>query len=311
MKPTKITGMIIAFFVLILLMGSFFTVTQGEKGILLRLGRLVQDSATGQTKVLLPGLHVKMPFTESVRIFDTRIQTLDIKSSRIVTKEKKDVLVDYYVKWQILDLAGYFKSTGGQAFKAENLLEQQLNTSLRAQFGRRTISDVVSGGRDDVMDVLREHAEKEASKLGIHVIDVRIKGIELPANTSNAIYQRMRADMQKIANRHRADGQAEAEAIQAAADATVTVTLATARSEGNKVRAAGQAKAAEIYANAFDKNQKFFDFYRSLQAYEASFKNKDSMLVLDQSSAFFDYFKQGLADAHGAIAKSNAVKKTG
>jgi len=311
MKATKLTGMIVAFFVLILLMGSLFTITQGEKGILLRLGRLVQDASTEQAKVLLPGLHLKMPFTESVRIFDTRIQTLDIKSSRIVTKEKKDVLVDYYVKWRILDLASYFKSTGGNAFKAETLLEQQLNTSLRAQFGRRTISEVVSGGRDDLMDVLRENAEKEASKLGVHVVDVRIKGIELPANTSNAIYQRMRADMQKIANRHRADGQAGAEAIQAAADAKVTVTLATARSEGNQVRAAGQAKAAAIYSNAFDKNQTFFDFYRSLQAYEESFSNKDSMLVLDQSSAFFDYFKQGLAGVHGAVSKPNAVKKTG
>lgn len=311
MKTTKLTSMVIAFFVLILLMSSLFTVTQGEKGILLRLGRLVQDSSTDQAKVLLPGLHFKMPFTENVRIFDTRIQTLDIKSSRIVTKEKKDVLVDYYVKWRISDLAGYFKSTGGNAFKAETLLEQQLNTSLRAQFGRRTISDVVSGGRDDVMDVLREQAEKQASQLGVHVVDVRIKGIELPANTSNAIYQRMRADMKKIANRHRADGQAAAEAIQAAADATVTVTLATARSEGNQVRALGQAKAAAIYSDAFDKNQNFFDFYRSLQAYEESFKNKDSMLVLDQSSAFFDYFKQGLGGAHGAMPKSNVVKRTG
>jgi len=311
MKPTKLMGMVVAFFVLVLLMGSLFTVTQGEQGILLRLGRLVQDSSTDRVKVLLPGLHLKMPFTESVRIFDTRIQTLDIKSSRIVTKEKKDVLVDYYVKWRILDLAGYFKSTGGNAFKAETLLEQQLNTSLRAQFGRRTISDVVSGGRDDVMEVLRDHAEKEASKLGVHVVDVRIKGIELPANTSNAIYQRMRADMQKIANRHRADGQAEAEAIQAAADATVTVTLATARSDGNKVRALGQAKAAAIYSDAFDKNQKFFDFYRSLKAYEESFSTKDSMLVLDQSSAFFDYFKHGLAGAPETVAKLNTVKKTG
>ncbi len=311
MKATKLTGLVVAFFVLILLMGSLFTVTQGEKGILLRLGRLVQDSSTHQVKVLLPGLHFKMPFIESARIFDTRIQTLDIKSSRIVTKEKKDVLVDYYVKWRILDLAGYFKSTGGNAFKAETLLEQQLNTSLRAQFGRRTISDVVSGGRDDVMEVLREQAEKEASNLGVHVIDVRIKGIELPANTSNAIYQRMRADMKKIANRHRADGQAAAESIQASADAAVTVTLATARSEGDQVRALGQAKAAEIYATAFDKDQKFFDFYRSLQAYEESFKTKESMLVLDQGSAFFDYFKQGLTRDHGAMSKSNVAKKTG
>ncbi len=294
MKATKILLMSIALFVLMIFLGCLFTVTQGEQGILLRLGKLVRDTKADEIKVLKPGLHAKLPFIETARIFDTRIQTLDIKSSRIVTKEKKDVLVDYYVKWRIVDLSSYFKATGGNQFKAETLLEQQLNTSLRAQFGKRTISDVVSGGRDDVMEVLREGAEKGASKLGIHVVDVRIKGIELPANTSNAIYQRMRADMQKIANRHRADGQAEAEAIRADADAKVTVTLAKARSDGEKIKALGQADAAKIFAEAFNKNQQFFGFYRSLKAYEGSFSNKDSMLVLDQSSAFFDYFKRGL-----------------
>ena len=295
MKATKIIAMSVALFVLMLLLGCLFTVTQGEKAMLLRLGRLIQDPNTKEAKVLLPGLHAKLPFVETARVFDTRIQTLDIKSSRIVTKEKKDVLVDYYVKWRIVDLARYFKSTGGNAFKAETLLEQQLNTSLRAQFGRRTISDVVSGGRDDVMEVLRDSAEKEASKLGVHVVDVRIKGIELPANTSNAIYQRMRADMQKIANRHRADGQATAEAIQADADAQVTVTIAKARSDGEKLKAFGQAQAATVYSDAFGKNKTFFTLYRSLKAYQASFSTKDSMLVLDQSNAFFNYFKHGLA----------------
>ncbi|MDF1645504.1 MAG: protease modulator HflC [Legionellaceae bacterium] len=294
MKATKIVLMSVALFVLVLLLGCLFTVTQGEQGILLRLGKLVRDSGTDNIKVLGPGLHAKLPFVETTRIFDTRIQTLDIKSSRIVTKEKKDVLVDYYVKWRIVDLSRYFKATSGNQFKAETLLEQQLNTSLRAQFGKRTISDVVSGGRDDVMEVLRDGAEKGASRLGIHVVDVRIKGIELPANTSNAIYQRMRADMQKIANRHRADGQAESEAIQAGADAKVTVTLAKARSDGERIKAVGLADAAKTYSEAFAQNQEFFGFYRSLKAYEGSFSNKDSMLVLDQSSAFFDYFKQGL-----------------
>ena len=222
-----------------------------------------------------------------------------------MTKEKKDVLVDYYVKWRIIDLARYFKSTGANKFKAETLLEQQLNTSLRAQFGRRTISDVVSGDRDDVMDVLRDNAEREAGKLGVHVVDVRIKGIELPANTSNAIYQRMRADMQKIANRHRADGQGAAEAIQAGADANVTVTLAQAQSDGEKLKALGLAEAAEIYANAYNKDQTFFTFYRSLKAYKESFRNKDSMLVLDQSSAFFNYFKNGVT------GKTNEVSSHG
>ncbi|MCX7090549.1 MAG: protease modulator HflC [Legionellales bacterium] len=291
MKTSKMLMSALLVFIVLLGASALFTVKQGQHGIVLRLGRLVMDPKTNVCMILAPGLHVKWPLVESVRIFDTRIQTLDIKSSRIVTKEKKDVMVDYYVKWNIEDLSRYFKATGGSAFKAETLLEQQLNTSLRAQFGKRTISDVVSGGRDDVMDVLRERAELQAGELGIHVVDVRIKGIELPANTSNAIYQRMRADMQKIANHHRADGHAQAEAISAEADAKVTVLLATARSEGQIIRARGQAQAASIYADAFGKNKEFFAFYRSLHAYEGSFTSKQDILVLDPNSSFFNYFR--------------------
>ncbi|MBA2650695.1 MAG: protease modulator HflC [Tatlockia sp.] len=293
MNATKATLAIIAFIILMVLFASVYTITQGHSGILLRLGRLVNDKE-GKTLVLAPGLHVKTPFIENVRVFDTRILTMDIKSSRIVTKEKKDVIVDYYVKWRIDDLARYFKSTGGNELKAETLLEQQLNTSLRAEFGKRTIAEVVSGGRDDVMDNLRDKAQQRAAELGISVVDVRIKGIELPENTSNAVYQRMRADMQKIANRHRADGNAAAEAIQAASDAQVTVLLAKALSEGQMLRAHGQAEAAKIYASAFGQNKEFFAFYRSLKAYENSFTNRQDLLVLDQSSAFFDFFKQSL-----------------
>lgn len=304
MSPRKVALSICAIIALLLFVSCVFTITQGQSGILLRLGRLVIDSNTKQVRILSPGLHVKLPFIESVRLFETRIQTLDIKSSRIVTKEKKDVMVDYYVKWRIDNLVRYFKATGGNQFKAETLLEQQLNTLLRAQFGKRTISDVVSGGRDDVMDVLREHALKQAAQLGISVVDVRIKGIELPANTSNAIYQRMRADMQKIANHHRADGHAAAEAIQSMADARVTILLATAQSEGQITRAQGQAKAAALYAQAFNQNKDFFALYRSLKAYEASFNSKDDILVLDKSSAFFDYFQHGPLKGNGVVAKN-------
>lgn len=304
MNNIKVTFTVVGCVLLLILLTCVFTITQGQHGILLRLGRLVVDTHTKEVRVLSPGLHIKMPFIESVRVFDTRIQTLDIKSSRIVTKEKKDVMVDYYVKWRIDNLARYFKATGGNEFKAETLLEQQLNTSLRAQFGKRTISDVVSGERDDVMDVLRERAEEQASQLGIQVVDVRIKGIELPANTSNAIYQRMRADMQKIANHHRADGHAAAEAIQARADAEVTILLATARSKGQITRAQGQATAAEIYAQAFNQNKDFFELYRTLKAYEASFNDKNDILILDENNAFFDYFKHGLSKSNGIVAKN-------
>lgn len=288
---TKATLGLVVFFILFVFLSSVFTVVQGSDGIVLRLGRLVLDPTTGKTRILHPGLHLKLPFIESVRFLDTRLKTVDIKSSRIVTKEKKDVMVDYYVKWRIRDLARYYKSTGGNELKAETLLEQQLNTSLRAEFGRRTISDLVSSVRDDVMETLRSKAEQQASELGIHVVDVRIKGIELPENTSNAIYQRMRADMQKIANRHRADGNAQAEAIQAGADAQVTILLAKARSSGKILRAKGDAEASKIYADAFNKNKDFFVLYRSLQAYKSSFNSKQDLLILDESSAFFDYFK--------------------
>lgn len=296
MKTLQSLLVALALVLVMVVLGACFTIEQGSKGILLRLGRLVDDGNTGKARVLSPGLHLKYPFIETVRIFDARLQTLDIKSSRIVTKEKKDVIVDYFVKWRIQDLAKYFKSTGGNELKAQILLEQQLNTSLRAEFGRRTIAELVSSVRDDVMDNLRNKAEQQASELGVHVVDVRIKGIELPENTSNAIYQRMRADMQKIANRHRADGQAEAEAIQAEADATVTVLLAKARSEAEMARAKGDAEAAKLYAEAFEKNKAFFIYYRSLKAYLASFNSKHDILVIDESSAFFDYFKHPMGN---------------
>lgn len=297
MNTMKFAIGFVIFFVLLLMSTSLFIVTQGQHGILLRLGRLVTDKQTGEVMIFAPGLHAKAPFIETVRIFDTRLQSVDIKSSRIVTKEKKDVIVDYFVKWRIENLAHYFKATSGNQFKAETLLEQQINTSLRAQFGKRTISDVVSSDRGDVMEVLRQGAELQAAQLGIHVVDVRIKGIELPENTSNAIYQRMRADMQKIANGHRADGSAAAEAIQAGSDARVTVILAKARSDGQVMRAQGQALASSIYAKAYGQNKDFFAFYRSLKAYQASFNSKQDILVLDPSSSFFDYFKHGLSKA--------------
>jgi membrane protease subunit HflC len=302
MSSIKAIISVLALFILIILFTSVFTVSEGQQGILLRLGRLVNNN-DGQIKVLNPGLHFKTPFIENVRIFDTRIQTMDIKSTRIVTKEKKDVMVDYYVKWRITNLAYYFKSTSGNQFKAETLLEQQLNTLLRAQIGKRTISDVVSGGRDDVMALLRDAAKKQAAVLGIVVIDVRIKGIELPANTSNAIYQRMRADMQKIATRHRADGHAAAEQIQAKADADVTVLLAKTRSKAQEIRSIGQAQAAAIYTKAYGQNPEFFALYRSLLAYQGSFHSKKDILVLDQSSAFFDYFKQAMPKNDGVQSK--------
>jgi membrane protease subunit HflC len=291
MNSSLRTSAFIVFLIVLLLLGSsLYTVREGQKALLLKLGELTK-TLSGQVREYGPGLHFKIPFINHVRVFDVRLQTLDIKSSRIVTLEKKDVMVDYYVKWRIEDLAKYFKATGGNEFKAQTLLEQKLNTALRAEFGKRTIADVVSGERDDVMEILKAKADVQAQGLGVAIQDVRIKGIDLPESTSEAIYQRMRADMEKIANRHRADGKRDAEAIQAKADAKVTVLLAKVNSEGKEIRAKGQADAARIYAEAYQKNPEFFALYRSLKAYEESFNSKQDVLVLNDSSQFFDYFK--------------------
>ena len=295
-SSVKTVLLIVGLLFLLLAGSSLFIVHEGQEGIMLRLGEIATDK---QGKVIEygPGLHFKYPFINSIRYFDIRLQTLDIKSSRIVTKEKKDVIVDYYVKWWIDNSAQYYKATGGSAYKAQVLLEQKLNSQLRAEFGKRKIVDVVSGERDDIMDILQKKADEQARGLGIKVKDVRIKAIDLPPSTTEAIYRKMRTDMEKIANRHRADGKRDAEEIEAKADATVSVMLAKAKSQGNEIRAQGQAKAAAIYAQAYKRNQDFFAFYRSLQAYKQSFASSRDILILDDSSQFFDYFKQSSVKA--------------
>lgn len=307
MKGIKAFSGALIIVIIFLVFSSFFTIKEGYHGILLRLGRIVTKSnsenidlkkniSKTQLKniVLDPGLHLKWPFIDTAYVFDTRLQTLDIKSSRIVTIEKKDVIVDYYVKWRIEDLPLYFKATSGDETRAETLLEQQLNTLIRAEFGKRTIQEVVYSDRQTIMNNLIKAAMTQADNLGINVVDARIKGIELPPNTSNQIFERMRANMRIVANEHRAKGEAMAEEIRAIADKKVTLKVAQAVNEGFQLRALGQAQAARIYADAFKKDKQFFKFYRSLKAYKKSFNSKQDLLILDQSSEFFKYFKQPL-----------------
>jgi len=292
MTPRRAFSLVTLLLILLLAFSSLYTVNEGQKGLLLRLGKIVNDSATGKAAVKNPGLHWKFPFINQARLFDVRLQTMDIKSSRIVTREKKDVLVDYYVKWRIEDLPLYFTRTGGNEFRAETLLEQKLNDSLRAEFGKRDISEVVSGERSDIMSLLLSQAKKGGTNLGIEVVDVRIKRIDLPTEVSAAVYERMRAERERIANEHRAEGKAVAEAIRAKADANVTVTLAKARGESSEIRGNGNAKAAKIYADAYSKDVEFYAFIRSLSAYKDSFSSKKDMLVLQPGSQFFNYFNQ-------------------
>jgi membrane protease subunit HflC len=287
-RSTVVIAVIIA---LVVGFASVFTVREGQSGLVTRLGKLERDS-TGNIKIYHPGLHVKIPFINQVLVFDTRLQTLDIESSRIVTEEKKDVLVDYYVKWRIIDLPRYYTRTQGNSFQAETLLRQQINDGLRAQFGKRNISEVVSGERTDIMETVQLQAQSTAENLGIDVTDVRIKRIDLPAEVSNAVFERMRTERQRIANRHRAEGRSKAEKIRAEADAQSVVIVAEARSQGQKIRGEGDAMAAEVYAKAYGQNRDFFGFYRSINAYRTTFNTGHDFLVLQPGGDFFRYFNK-------------------
>lgn len=290
-SSSKIFVIAIVVIVLLVVFTGLFTVSEGQKALVLRLGQLKKD-ADNKAVIYEPGLHFKIPFITTDLVFDTRVQTLDIESSRIVTSEKKDVLVDYYVKWRISNLAKYYTSTGGLSQRAEQLLQQQINNGLRAQFGQRTIPEVVSDDRSQIMATLRQEADVTAKPLGIDVVDVRIKAIDLPKEVSSAVFARMRAERQRVAAEHRADGKSKGEAIRANADATVTVTLATAKQKAAIIRAKGQKTAAEIYAQAYNQNPDFYAFYRSLIAYEKTFDNKKDVLVIGPNSQFFNYINK-------------------
>lgn len=277
---------------LILIITGTYTVREGQRAIVLRLGELVMNSKTHEPKVMLPGLHFKLPFITTVRKLDVRLQTLDVESSRILTSEQKYLIVDYFVKWRINNVALYYKRTGGYSFRAETLLQQKTNNALRAAFGERSIKEVVSDDRLNVMSLLKQKANRSASSLGIEVVDVRIKGIDLPKAVRESVFQQMRIKRKKVATRHRSQGKAQAEAIRATADAEVAVSLAKAQAEAQKIRADGDAKSARIYIDAYRKNASFYAFYRSLMAYNHVFKNKSTVMVIKPNGQFFKYFNQ-------------------
>lgn len=291
MKALRTPLILLVILILILLYSSFFIVNEGQASILLRLGKLVAEPSTGKVLIFHPGIHSKLPFIEKVRYFDVRLQTLGIQSSRIVTAEKKDVIVDFYVKWKVNDIPLYFTRTGGNEQQAGILLQQQLNDALRAEFGKRTISEVVSDDRSKIMADLLQAANATAKGLGLLVIDVRIKRIDLPNEVSAAIYDRMRAERERVATEHRSMGRATAEAIRANADANVTIILATAAAQAASLRAEGDSQAAHIYTESYSQDPEFYNFYRSILAYQESFNDKRDILILKpDNNQFFKYF---------------------
>ncbi len=276
--------------VIILGFGSLFVVPEGSKAIVIQFGKVQRDSQE-QTVVFSPGLHFKLPFIDRVVQLDARIQTLDDPADRFVTSEKKDLIVDSYVKWRIKDFATYYLSTGGNKLQAEALLKQKVNNGLRSEFGTRTISQIVSGERSELMDEAMEQASTSSDELGIEIIDVRVKQINLPSEVSNSIFQRMRAEREAVAREHRSEGREQAEVIKANIDAKVTVMLADAERNLRKLKGEGDAQAAKIYADTYSQSPEFYSFLRSMDAYKASFASKGDVLIVEPDSDFFKYMK--------------------
>lgn len=285
----KNLGLIIIVALVVLGFNALFVVAEGNKAIVIQFGKVQKDSQTGETKVFEPGLHFKLPFIDTVRALDARVQTLDDAAGRFVTSEKKDLIVDSYVKWRIEDFERYYLSTGGNKFQAEELLKQKVNNGLRSEFGARTIPQIVSGERSELMDQAMEQASSSSDELGIQIVDVRVKQINLPEEVSANIFQRMRAERAGVAREHRSEGQEQAEVLRSDIDATVEVMLATAEREARRLRGEGDAAAANIYATAYNKNPEFYSFLRSMDAYRASFNSKQDVLVVEPNNDFFRY----------------------
>ncbi|KRH78844.1 MAG: protease modulator HflC [Ferrovum sp. 37-45-19] len=277
----------VATLVLLLIIGSMgvFVISQTQNALVFELGKIVAVDTQ-------PGLYLKMPFIENVRLFDTRIQTLDNNEpQRFITSEKKPLLVDYFVKWQITDVKQYYVSVGGDSKRAEIRLAQTVNDELRAEFAKRTVHEAVSGERESIMANMRARTDQDAKEIGIRVLDVRIRRVELTPEVSDSVYRRMQAERKRVANELRSTGAGEAEKIRADANREREVILADAFRQAQEIKGKGDAKAAAIYAEAYKRNPEFYAFYRSLQTYQEGLNNKSDILVLDPNSPFFKYLK--------------------
>ena len=263
---------------------ALFTVTEREKAIKFRLGEIVSTDFE-------PGLHWQTPFVNNVRKFDSRIQTLDADPERYLTGEKKNLIVDSFVKWRIKDVANYYTATGGDVVRANLRLSQIIKDGLTAALAKRTIKEAVSGERLEIMKQLRDDADKAAEAFGIEVVDVRVKRIDFPSDISDSVYRRMRSERERVAKDLRSRGAESAEVIRAEADRQRTVLIADAYRDAEKLRGEGDASATNIYAKAYGKDIEFYSLYRSLNAYKSTFADKSDILVIEPNSEFFKYFK--------------------
>ena len=279
--------------VLVVVASTIFTVDQRQHAIVFQLGEVKEVVST-------PGLYFKWPLIQNVRLFDKRILTLDSpEPERFITSEKKNVLVDSFVKWRIIDPQLYYVSVAGDEARAKTRLSQTVNAGLREEFGKRTVHEVVSGERDKIMEEMRDKADLDARKIGVQIVDVRLKRVDLPTEVSESVYRRMEAERKRVANELRSEGAAEAEKIRADADRQREVIVAEAYRDAQKIKGEGDAKAAATYAQAFGQRPEFYAFYRSMEAYRSSFGNKSDVLVVEPNSDFFKYMKHLGGDKSG------------
>lgn len=288
----KIPGIFILLVLIVFLIAnSFFSVQEGQKGLVLILGKLKARQANVAT-VYPPGLHMKLPWISVVKKFDTRIQGFSSGEFSVLTAKQTALVVEYYVKWRISNVALYYQRTGGIAKKTEILMEQKINDELRAQFGRRKSGDAISTARTEIMQAILTSTQRALSEdYGVEILDVQLSAIKLPPSVLTSVFKRMAAERTQFANNKRAEGMKVAESIRAEADQRVVVIKAQALQEAAQLKAQGDEKAATIYAKTYDKDRKFYNFYRSLLAYRASFKGKEDILVLAPQGQFFNYFQ--------------------
>ncbi len=289
MSNKSLTALIVGVVLAIVLWNSFYIVSQTERAVMLRFGRIVEPDVK-------PGLHLKIPYVNSVRKFDARLMTLDSTTSRFLTLEKKALMVDSYAKWRVDDAERFYTATSGMKQIADERLARRLEAALRDQFGKRTLHESVSGQRDELMALVTNSLNRAAQQeLGIEVVDVRVKGIDLPREVNRSVFERMSSEREREAREHRAKGKELAEGIRADADRQRRVLLAEAFREAEELRGDGDAQAAAIYAAAYGQDREFYSFHRSLQAYRESFANKEDVLVLDPDSDFFRYLESATA----------------
>ncbi len=274
--------------VALLLSGTLFTVDQRQNAIVFQLGEVTDV-------VQRPGLHFKWPLLQNVRLFDMRILTFDdAEPLRFLTQGNRPVLVDSFVKWRIADVKQYYVSVQGDEFRAMTRIKQTVAGVLRDEFGVRTVHEVVSGEREQIMARVRDKVDQDLKRIGVEIIDVRLKRVDLPPDVSESVYRRMEAERKRIANELRSTGAAEAEKIRADADRQREVILAEAFRDSQRTRGEGDAKSANIYAGAFSQNPEFFSFYRSMEAYRSTFRGRNDLMLLETNSDFLRYFRDSL-----------------